>query len=130
MTSNATNYTSRVQQHVTNILTPREGVLGVNLTKNATKENLTKVKCSPKKHIGFVKVHKAASTSMHIMFYRFALENNLTPMLFIRDPFPFAWFEENLLQFPNKSTLRKFDMMVEHSRYILDFFIRITCLIL
>ena len=111
--NSGTNYTSSVQldpQHVTTILNPR----GVNLTKNATKQ--TKEKCIPKKHIGFVKVHKAASTSMHIMFYRFALQNNLTPMLFIRDPFPFARFEENLLQFPNKSTLRKFDLMVEHSR--------------
>ena len=96
------------------IKTPQEGVLGVKLT--TVKENYEKRKCKPKQHIGFVKVHKAASTSMHIMLYRYALENNLTPMLFIRDPFPFARFEEYLLQFPNKSTLQNFDMMVEHSK--------------
>lgn len=66
--------------------------------------------------MGFVKVHKAASTSMHIMFYRYALEHNLTPMLFIEDPFPTARLEDKLLQFPNKSTVRQFDMMVEHAR--------------
>ena len=96
------------------IKTPQEGVLGVKLT--TVKENYEKRKCKPKQHIGFVKVHKAASTSMHIMLYRYALENNLTPMLFIRDPFPFARFEDYLLQFPNKSTLQNFDMMVEHSK--------------
>ena len=52
MTSNATNYTSRVQQHVTNILTSREGVLGVNLTKNATKEKLDKSKMQSKEARG------------------------------------------------------------------------------
>ena len=93
---------------------PQEGFLGVKPT--TFKEKHENGKCSPKQHIGFVKVHKAASTSMHIILYRFALENNLTPMLFIRDPFPFARFEDHLLQFPNKSTLRNFDMMVEHSK--------------
>ena len=93
---------------------PQEGVLGVKLT--TIKEKHEHGKCSPKQHIGFVKVHKAASTSMHIMLYRYALENNLTPMLFIRDPFPFARFEDYLLQYPNKSTLHNFDMMVEHSK--------------
>ena len=93
---------------------PQEGVLGVKLT--TVKEKHENGKCKPKQHIGFVKVHKAGSTSMHIMLYRYALENNLTPMLFIRDPFPFARFEDHLLQFPNKSTLHNFDMMVEHSK--------------
>ena len=96
------------------IKAPQEGVLGVKLT--IVNESHEKDKCKPKQHIGFVKVHKAASTSMHIMLYRYALENNLTPMLFIRDPFPFARFEDYLLQFPNKSTLHNFDMMVEHSK--------------
>ena len=109
-TSDKTN-TNTVKLDSENLtLATRTSVLGV-------KTKTTKVlKCKPKQHIGFVKVHKAASTSMHIMFYRYALENNLTPMLFIRDPFPFARFEENLLQFPNKSTLRNFDIMVEHSK--------------
>ena len=99
---------------VTPKIKAQEGVPGVKLT--TVKENCEKRKCKPKQHIGFVKVHKAASTSMHIMLYRYALENNLTPMLFIRDPFPFARFEDYLLQFPNKSTLHNFDMMVEHSK--------------
>ena len=109
-TSNNT-YTNAVKLDSENLtLAPRTGVLEVK-TKTTKTQN-----CKPKQHIGFVKVHKAASTSVHIMFYRYALENNLTPMLFIRDPFPFARFEENLLQFPNKSTLQKFDIMVEHSK--------------
>ncbi len=48
--------------------------LGADLTPGSDHKTPTlgKQQCRPKQHIGFVKVHKAASTSMHILFYRYA----------------------------------------------------------
>ncbi len=109
VTANVTNNVETSKP--TLVPTARPGVPEVKIKQ----EKISK-ECKERQHIGFVKVHKAASTSMHIILYRYALEKDLTPMLFIRDPFPFARFRENLIQFPNKSTLNKFDMMVEHSK--------------
>ncbi len=109
VTSNFTNNVESLKS--TLVPTSRPGIPEVKI-----KPEKIPTECKERKHIGFVKVHKAASTSMHIILYRYALEKNLTPMLFIRDPFPFARFRENLIQFPNKTTLNKFDMMVEHSK--------------
>ena len=70
----------------TSPLTAAEDDLLHSLTFRISENNLTRRSPSSKKHIVFVKVHKAASSTMHNIFTRFALLNNLNVMINTQDP--------------------------------------------
>ena len=109
-TPSFTRKTSQKEQNQTlekDIVTPKE--LTLFPQRNVSKPKIT--------HIGFLKVHKAGSTTIQNFFFRFGLKHNLTFAL----PEEQHFFAKNVVAMPVVPGHHR-DILACHSRYSRSFF--------
>lgn len=73
------------------------------------------------RHIGFLKVHKAASSTMQNMFFRFGLKRNLT-FVFTRHPNYFSRSSRNHLQLVKPKYRDGYDILCNHGIFNYDIY--------